>query len=153
MGRNFLGNNTALVISAAVATGTDASVQYSGSVADLATNGAARRVTALLQIDAVANAAAVIDLVLQTRPGTTGDWRTVGTLSGVACAADEYVGIEADTNSARLDRYVRLGYQRKTHNSTLKDGVWIFGDLRNPGTVAVGGISGGGVVREKTART
>ena len=153
MGRNFLGNNTALSLAATVGTGTDASVQYSGTVADLATNGAARRVTALLFVDAVANAAAVIDLVLQTRPGTTGDWRTVGTLSAVATAADEYVAIEADTNSAQLDRYVRLGYQRKTHNSTLAGGVWVFGDLRNPGTVAVGGISGGGVVSQKTART
>ena len=152
MGRNFLGNNTAVHAADDQATGTDASVRYNATVVDMAANGAARRITALLKFGTVSNAAAVVDLVLQTRPGTTGDWRTLGTITATP-KANSFVGIEADTNSAQLDRYMRLGIQRKTHNSQTTDLTFILGDLRNPGTIAVGGIAGGGVVSEKSPRS
>ena len=149
-GRNFLGNHSAVVVAHDNPSGTDSAFVTLPSYADLQASGSARCVTCLLEMGTVSNAAAVVDLRLETRPGTTGDWRTIGTTSTTP-KANQFVAIEADSNGASLDRYVRVSYQRKTHASEVHGAIYILGDLRSQGIISVGQIADGAIVTEKSS--
>ena len=149
LGRNFLPNATIVRLGNAVAAGQDGDVQESGNV-DLQANGGARRVVLALQLGS-AVAGGVVDLSVRTRAGTSGNWTTVGSVSNMATEANKFVAIEADTNSVRLQRYVQLGYQRKTQDIQIVAAFALLCELRQPGDLTRGDVVAAAVVSEKSA--
>ena len=149
---NFLPNSTLLRLDETAGTGQDANVVFAGAEngVDTMSNGGPRQIVGVMEFSAAAGASRV-DLHLQTRAGTTGDWTTVGSLTGLTPKANEYVAIEGDTNSVELKRYVRLSYQRKGANSTVHGAFFILCGMRVKGTVVRGSVSGGGVVSQTSS--
>ena len=142
---NFLGNKAVVHASHGVGSATDANPVALPSV-DMQSYGA-RRLIAVVHTEAVSNAAAVMDVDLQTSDDNAA-WSDVGSVAGTVAVADKLVAIEVDTNSAVLKRYVRARHQRKDHASTIGYAFYILGDLRVPGDQTNGDIVGAGVVRQ-----
>lgn len=153
LGKNFVSNHTLVRGGGTVASGTDAALTGVSAPADGVdlTDLSAQRVIGVLEFSA-AGGTSRVDVAMQTRNAAGDAWTTLGTLSDLTPVANRYLVAEVDTNSARVQRYVRLAYRRKTANSTIARSFYVVGEYRRPGVNLVrADVSAGGVIKEKTA--